>query len=232
MATMVIPCARHSEKNTKQHKAFLDAYPDAMERADIIDWFKTLPVYIETDAIRVVHACWNKPALQTLSEHLDERQCLNNEAYIIGSIKGSPAFDAIEILLKGPEVDLPAGVTFRDYDGHERSRARIKWWADMHLDVAGRLNLGDGLLSSHKSEQIMLDESYHYPLDNKPVFVGHYWLDNECPEILSDNCVCVDYSVAKGGKLAAYQWRGESPLQVEQFEYLNAIPVGADGGGS
>jgi len=53
----------HSEKNTAQHQAFLDAYPVAVERSTIIDWFKTLPVHIETSGIRVIHASWNEKAL-------------------------------------------------------------------------------------------------------------------------------------------------------------------------
>jgi len=35
----------------------------AVERSAIIDWFKTLPVYIEADGIREIHASWNKKVL-------------------------------------------------------------------------------------------------------------------------------------------------------------------------
>jgi len=81
------------------------------------------------------------------------------------------------------------------------------------------LNFGDKLKHAHKLEQVTIGDSYHYPSDHKPVFVGHYWLDQDQPEILSENCVCLDYSVARGGKLVAYKWRGENPLQAGQFEY-------------
>lgn len=50
-----------------------------------------------------------------------------------------------------------------------------------------------------------------HPASDKPVFVGHYWLRGE--PVVSERVVCVDYSVAKGGKLAAYRWNGE-PLPV------------------
>jgi len=66
----------HSEKNTAQHQAFLDAYPLAVERSGVIDWFKALPIYIETDGIRVIHASWNGKALACLTPLLNDKQCL------------------------------------------------------------------------------------------------------------------------------------------------------------
>ena len=49
-----------------------------------------------------------------------------------------------------------------------------------------------------------------------PVFFGHYWLNGN-PTLLSDKVACVDYSVAKGGKLVAYRWDGESVLSEQNF---------------
>ena len=37
---------------------------------------------------------------------------------------------------------------------------------------------------------------------DKPVFFGHYWL-NGIPKIVNEHAICLDYSVAKGGKLVA-----------------------------
>ena len=39
----------------------------------------------------------------------------------------------------------------------------------------------------------------------KPVFFGHYWLKGN-PEIENKSAICLDYSVAKHGKLVAYQF--------------------------
>ena len=39
--------------------------------------------------------------------------------------------------------------------------------------------------------------------DEKPVFLGHYWMEGD-PAPLATNIACLDYSVAKpGGKLVA-----------------------------
>ena len=46
--------------------------------------------------------------------------------------------------------------------------------------------------------------------------VGHYWLRGE-PGPLSERVACIDYSVAKGGKLAAYRWNGEAAPVKDNF---------------
>ena len=56
-----------------------------------------------------------------------------------------------------------------------------------------------------------------YPPEAKPVFVGHYWMKGNRPELLAPNVACVDWSVAKGGFLYAYRWDGEQQLQSENF---------------
>ena len=51
---------RHSKKNVKQHKAFTDQIPvDTRLYTYWIEWFRTLPLWLDLDGIRVVHACWN-----------------------------------------------------------------------------------------------------------------------------------------------------------------------------
>ena len=57
----------------------------------------------------------------------------------------------------------------------------------------------------------------HYPEDDVPVFIGHYWLDGQ-PRPLANNIVCLDYSVAKpGGSLVAYRFDGEKTIRSENF---------------
>jgi hypothetical protein len=51
------------------------------------------------------------------------------------------------------------------------------------------------------------------------VFVGHYWLTGT-PRQLAPNVACTDYSVAKGGKLVAYRWDGESILTEDKFKWV------------
>jgi hypothetical protein len=51
--------AKYGDKNYGQHKAFLDEVSGTPRHKEIIDWFLTLPLWLELDDIRVVHACWH-----------------------------------------------------------------------------------------------------------------------------------------------------------------------------
>lgn len=69
-------------------------------------------------------------------------------------------------------------------------------------------------------EESVIKEAAAYPTTAKPVFVGHYWLSDDQPEILADNVACLDYSVAKGGFLCAYRWQGEQKLKNDHFVWV------------
>ncbi|WP_396604567.1 metallophosphoesterase [Bradyrhizobium sp. YCK136] len=119
----------HTEKNAHQHKEFLrqieegsDAYAQALE------WFRTLPVWIDLPGLRVVHACWSESAQEKLSGCLDAANRFTLEGLHEASRRGSTAYNAAEVLLKGPELPLPDGRSFFDKDGHERREVRIRWW--------------------------------------------------------------------------------------------------------
>jgi hypothetical protein len=46
--------------NRKQHAAFLGEVDDKPAlHAEIIDWFLTLPLWLDLPELRVVHACWH-----------------------------------------------------------------------------------------------------------------------------------------------------------------------------
>jgi len=211
------PLRENSIEKKKQHQAFLTAYSNVNERNSVIDWFKTLPIYLEIDGIRVIHASWNELELEIVAPLLDDNHCLVDEAYELCSQKGSAPFEAIEILLKGPEAILPKGVTFTDKDGHVRQDARIQWWKARQGDKKDRLHLGGNITEEHKIEQTNIDDSHYYHECHPPLFVGHYWLDDEVPTPLSNNSACLDFSIAKNGKLVAYRWQGEKTLKESNF---------------
>jgi hypothetical protein len=80
--------------------------------------------------LRVVHACWHQVSIDLLQEAMGSRQSLTDKMVEHGSRKGDPIYKAIETVCKGPEVELPAGMTFKDRDGKVRSEVRVKWWQE------------------------------------------------------------------------------------------------------
>lgn len=212
----------HTDKNLDQHQAFLEQVGEGSElHHRMIEWFKTLPVYMDLPGLRVVHACWHQEHLDVIGEYTDSENRLLPEAWEQTSRKGSDAYEAIETLIKGLEIPLPGDHHFFDKNNHKRSNIRTKWWQQ------GELTYRD--LAMVPGDAI--DQIPHLPVAShilpgydgeKPVFVGHYWMKGE-PAPLNEHIACLDYSIAgdSDGKLCAYRWDGERELAKEAFCYVS-----------
>lgn len=58
----------HNRRHQRQHQAFLDAYDGRDDYEDVIEWFRTLPMWLELPGLRVVHACWDDFLMSALHE--------------------------------------------------------------------------------------------------------------------------------------------------------------------
>jgi hypothetical protein len=201
----------HNHAHRQQHQEFLDQFgEDSKAHREAIDWFKTLPVYRVQTGLRFVHACWHKPSLNLLSQKcLDMQGRFTKLGLLAVHDRKSPLYQAAEIVLKGPEQQLPDNIIFKDKSGQIRKEARIKWWhrEAMQSMRSGLLGLEDTFVDL---PDIQISQDHIYK-DDVPVFFGHYWL-NGLPDASADYAQCLDYSVAKGGYLTAYRWSGEKQI--------------------
>jgi len=190
-----------------------------------VNWFKTLPLFIDLDDFRAIHACWNEHSFEVIAAYLTADKIMNNELLIKASQPDTEEFHAIETLLKGMEISLPDGNIFHDKDGNPRTTIRVKWWAkeattyrDYALVQAKALgDISNEILAETIDNPEYLDQE-------KPVFFGHYWFSGE-PEILKHNVVCLDYSVANKEKLVCYRWnKGDTQLSNNNFVMVDAEP--------
>lgn len=189
-----------------------------MAHREVLEWFQTLPVWLELPGLRVVHACWHAPAQRMLQPYLDSSQRFTKKGLREASRKGSDAYDAAEVLLKGPEALLPDGRHFKDKQGHTRHEVRLRWW-DPDATTLRKAALGmDGMETNLPDLPVTTD--YHYA-EQIPVFFGHYWLRGP-PAISGDYAACLDFSVAKQGFLTAYRWSGEKRLLPHNIVYVSA----------
>ena len=135
--------------------------------------------------------------------------------------KGHPLFAPVEIILKGKEGKLPDGASFQDKDGYVRTEIRTRWYLppDGHTYRTYALQ-SDEIVCDLDLAPEVIEAASPYPVDAKPVFVGHYWLSAQQPELLAGNVACLDYSVAKGGFLCAYRWSGEQKVNNENFVWV------------
>lgn len=223
----------HTEKNRNQHQEFLRQVGEGSdEHQEIINWFKTLPLFLDLRGIRVVHACWHPASLRTLKKYTDRRSRIRPGAWPKLNRKGSedkknPAYEALEIVLKGLEITLPNDESFLDKDGHRRTEIRVKWWAD--AVGATYKQLAVGASEDIKCIPEIPVEGHVFPgyKNDKLLFVGHYWMHEE-PEPLSTHIACLDYSIAAkkpeskvdNRKLCAYRWGGEKELTLNNYIYV------------
>lgn len=206
-----------------QHQAFLDEVgADDAAHAAIIDWFMTLPLWLELDGLRVIHACWDETSMSVLRPLLTASASLSADALERASTKGTAEFDAVEILLKGAEVPLPETLAYLDKNKHPRHNARYKWWTTDPPTYQGRAHLPTGTRDlAGRPHPGFPPEALPIPLPvpeytGSPVIFGHYWNSGDrC--VTSPTTACVDFSAGRGGPLVAYRWSGESTLDDANF---------------
>lgn len=205
----------HSEKNLKQHQAFLAETTDKPRlRQEILDWFMDLPLWLDLPGLRAVHACWHPEHMAHLEPVLRPGQRLDASVLEAACRRGSPEFRAVEAILKGQEVELPDGITFRQGD-QVRGEARTRWWD------AGAVTYRQSAIVDEQTRRVLPDTPvpqtlrFGYEAD-KPVLVGHYWMRGT-PQLLTRRMACVDYSAGRGEPLVAYRWDGETDLVPGHF---------------
>ncbi len=217
----------HSQKNRDQHKEYLRQVGEGSDQdRGMIAWFKTLPLYLDLDELRIVHACWHPQSLKTLVAFTDNKGCILPNAWPALAHKGK-AYDALETVLKGLEIPLPDGYEFADKDGNPRHHIRTRWWESEGVTYHDLALVGPEVIDRipHMPVPSGLLPGYD---DKKPLFLGHYWLTGE-PAPLNKHIACLDYSIAaedtdsaQSGKLCAYRWQGESELSTHQFVWTTA----------
>ena len=207
---------KHNTKNTDQHKEFLNQVGEnSALHKEWVNWFRTLPPYLDLGPIRAVHAFWDQEHVDTVAKHCDPIHGLDERFLLASFAEPSSEWQAMESLTKGLELDLPKGCTFLDQSNNERSRIRTKWWlthATSYRDIA--------LMDMDQLHRIPdLPVAGHFRpkhITGSPIFVGHYLMTGT-PGIQTDKVACLDYSAAKHGPLVAYRWDGEQLLDNRNF---------------
>ncbi len=214
----------HSKRHVLQCSQTVQQFAGREDELEsYLQWMKSLPFFLDLAGIRVVHAAWHPQAIKTIREY-SAKNCLTESLLQDSCLRCTPAYDAVEFLLKGVELDLPEGIHYSDKEGSFRKRSRIRWWInkqDYSQDIPlFRLLFPPGIIPQAEIADVgvSIEELQHVPgYDNaKPLFMGHYWL-GEPIRLLSPYIACLDFSIAAGGMLVAYSWRGEKELDSLRF---------------
>lgn len=212
-------------QNRHQHSAFLKAVEhDPALHADLIGWFKTLPLWLELPEFCVVHAAWHTKAIEYLRPLLTPAHQLPDALFPAAVLEptGAPVgelniFTAVESLLKGIELPIPDGKFFTDADGVRRTKIRASWWVRDALTFRQHALLSRDAAEIGEAPATPIPEHLKVQLpEDRHIFFGHYWRTGK-PEVIDGRLACVDYSAGKGHPLVAYRYSGEARLQSSHF---------------
>lgn len=194
-------------------------HPEQWE--ECCQWMQSLPLFIETENYRVVHACWDHKLIESYREHYSEQGI--TLAFIEKSKeRGSVESVIADRLTRGTSMPLPEGVQLESKDGFIRRFFRTKFWEPAPKTYGDIVFQPDPLpydFAEHPIHQDHRDDLLSYSREETPVFFGHYWLSGK-PKPLQNNVACLDYSAVNFGRLTAYQFDGEASLSDDKFRWV------------
>jgi predicted phosphodiesterase len=210
-----------SDKNVQMHEGTVADFPDHLDSsgewlAEWLPWMKRLPFSLDLGGFRAVHATWDDSMISRI-----DGKSLEDEAFLLAaSDKRNPEGEALEVLLKGVEVELPDGVKYTDHTGAIRGTIRARWWElpDRDIGYDGLVFPANPAIPNDRVRPEAFAQIWGYPLDAPPVFFGHYFKPGDSPlRPERENVACLDHSAAKDGLLVSYRWQGCASLHPEHY---------------
>lgn len=221
------PGAEHAylREHSPRHQAVIETTLEqfANHGADwhaFLDWFLSLPLFLELPGCRVVHACWDHALIDQFQQQHGGNQ-LTSELLHQSVKPHTLVYRLVNRLLHGLILPLPDGNAITGTDGVSRSHFRAKFWEEDPATYADLLFQPD-LLPANVAQRMISQEHrarlLHYRTDEPPLFIGHYWRKGT-PEIIRSNLACLDYSAVKFGSLVCYRFDGETLLDSAKFTW-------------
>jgi hypothetical protein len=215
---LVKPPMKNFISGLKTFNEFISA-PE--EWQDHLRWLRTLPLFLDLDGIRIVHACWSEKAISFLKNNLPKGKIKKEIFRKVYKNPGSEWTTNIWLLTKGMQFIMPGDLKIINNKGVSPRSFRMRWWDD---------------LSGKTFEEISFESKFHFPdytvppeilPDIKPypedapiVFFGHYCRENG-PYIIKPNICCLDTCIAGSKTLLAYRWNGEHELIADNLVKIN-----------
>jgi hypothetical protein len=184
------------------------------EWAEWLEWMRRLPMFLDLGGLRAVHACWDAKRI----EHLMGESLADDEFLHASAERGTRLSNAVDHVLKGPEMDMPEGYFLYDKEGFMRSTVRVRWWDIPETARVAHLALPVPFNDPGEAEPGQLHQMPNYGHEEPPVFFGHYWMPADQEKApLRHNIACLDFSAAREGPMVAYRWNGERSLTSANF---------------
>ena len=215
----------HNARNHRLIRETLEQFEEyGGEWQAFLSWFQQIPLFIEKEHFRVVHACWDDKAIERFKE-ISPDHCLSEELLHTSAEESSFEAKLVDRLTRGTALDLPDGEKILSKDGYVRHVFRTKFWgtdAQTYSDVVFQPDPLPAHLVNRNLSAIERQKLLSYSEQELPVFVGHYWMSGE-PGPISANVACLDYSAVKYGKLVAYRMDDEKVLDPGKFVWVDVV---------
>lgn len=209
---------RHARQLRETHQQF-ENHPADWQ--DFLGWFCQLPLLLDGERFRVVHACWDGALISQLRERFADAR-IDRSFIEAAAVHGSFAQRVFDRLLRGLNMRLPDGLAMTGDDGLTRSFFRSKFWED-NPQTYGDIVFQPDALPEQVASQLLpaavKANLLSYPADQPVLFVGHYWRRGN-PAPLRPNLACLDYSAVMHGKLVAYRLDNETQLDPRKFAWV------------
>jgi len=187
-----------------------------------LKWLRTLPMFLDFGAIRIVHACWDDKNIKLLRENITESKLTKTVLREI-ALNGTKFSKSFWESCKGVDFQMPRDLLVFDEEGRPHRSFRMKWWDVPEGKTFKDLSLESRFdLPAYTIPKEIIQARNPYPVNDPIVFFGHYCL-KECCAILADNLCCVDSCVTRSGKLLAYRWSGEEKLTKDNFAFSDDL---------
>ena len=209
----------HNARNHRLIRETLDQFEGHQDEwREFLAWFHQIPLFLEKENFRVVHACWDDGLINEMQSTLGCNHM--NEEFLHASMdRESFAGRLVDRLTRGTALKLPDGRSITAKDGFVRHFFRTKFW-ETEPEVYDEVVFQPDPLPEDIAQRPITDEDraqlHYYSPEEKILFFGHYWMKG-IPGPVTNNIACLDYSAVKYGRLAAYRMDNETHLDPNKF---------------
>jgi len=192
--------------------------PYPQEWRDYLAWFLTLPLYQEFEHFRAVHACWDHQLISEMKGRYG-RNYMDEEFLHASMDRDSFEGQLVDRLTRGTALKLPEGRSITAKDGFVRHFFRTKFWEkepEFYDDIVFQPDPLPEDITERAITKADRKQLLYYGPDEKPLFIGHYWMKG-IPGPITHNIACLDYSAVKYGRLVAYRMDDETRLDPDKF---------------
>ena len=192
------------EFNLIQNLVAGNSIPD--EFVPFIPWLRTLPLFLELETLRIVHAAWHFSSINILDQVL-----VADDLFIKETFKKESMYKrASQSILSGIKIIIPKDLKLADRFAIPRTKGRLRWWLDLRGKPYSECFFSPMFpeISDRGPTETEISMLEPYIRREKPVFIGHYCLPPNMAKIYGQ-VVCLDGCVTCDKRLWGYRHEGE-----------------------